>query len=301
MRLAPPPPDIRLPDRHAHEPLLRALAMAQSAVARHERTLALALEELGDIDLPSGAPNVHDRVRLQAAAPLYFASELERAGVLPTAELVAGLFASGAITQPLGPTVQLLHTFWRERRERLDADERAAIFARVIESPYFDRLMQALCEAIVAQADGSDIREQVGVATSAQTMAEFLAQRTDAMASLAARDIIDTLNKALVFLRDRMLQAAFGVHSLWALVALTASQQPRSVVVSSPQIHAERGRAGQIVLLWLADHFTETALRLDPQQAQDVEIIVAAQRWLAAQPILPPAPASVAPALPAGA
>ena len=52
------------------------------ALAAHERALARAME-LGDIDLPPGAPNAQDRAQLQAAAPLYFASELEAAGLLP--------------------------------------------------------------------------------------------------------------------------------------------------------------------------------------------------------------------------
>lgn len=266
--------------RHAHTDLLHALATAQAVL--HAPTLALALAGI-DFDLPPGAPNADDRPRLKAAAPLYFAHELERAGLLPTAELIAGLFASGAITQPLGPAAQLLHGFWRGRRERLEAQEREALFGRVIESPHFERLMRALCEAIVAQADGDDMREQVLLATHAQALAGFLAQRMDAMAAIAAQDIVAAINAALAILRDRLVQAAFSVRDLWSLLAVSGNEH--GVGATDARNAAERGRNGQTVLLWLSDHASEDVLRLDPAQAADAAILASAQRWLAAQPL----------------
>jgi hypothetical protein len=294
MRLAPPPPDVRVPWRPAHAGLLHALAFATSQVARHEYQLAQALVfDPGAIDLPDGAPNAMDAAQLRAAGPLYFAAELETAGLLRCAELVAGLFASGAITQPLGPVAQTINAFWRGRRERLDAGERTAIFQRVVEPPHFDRLMTALCRAIVAQADNADatgvrpdLREQVGLGASAQALAEFLAQRVDAMASIAVRDVIDTINQAIGFLRDRMLQTAFGTHSLWALIATAPSSDgtaPGSA--ADVQRHAERGRAGQTVLAWLATNYRHASVALDPSDSGHIELIMAAQRWLDATPL----------------
>lgn len=297
LRLAPPPPAVRLPPQHPYAALLGAVSVALGALDVHDVTYAQALAGI-DFDLPEGAPTVEDRVQLNAAAPLYFASELERAGLLPTAELIAGLFVSGAITQPLGPTANLLHAFWRGRRERLDADERNAIYARVIEPPHFDRLMRVLCEGIIAQADGVDLREQVVVATHAQSFAAFLAQRVDPMASIAARDIVETLNTALVFLRDRKLQAAFAVNDLWRLVAIVGSQN--GIPAGAAQQYVERGRSGQTVLLWLADHYADNAIRLDAAKPDDVEVIVAAQRWLASPPAATalPMPAAMRATLP---
>ena len=297
LRLAPPPPAVRLPPQHPYAALLGAVSVALGALDAHDVAYAQALAGI-DFDLPEGAPTVEDRVQLNAAAPLYFASELERAGLLPTAELIAGLFVSGAITQPLGPTANLLHEFWRGRRERLDADERNAIYSRVIEPPHFDRLMRVLCEGIVAQADGVDLREQVVVATHAQSFAAFLAQRVDPMASIAARDIVETLNTALVFLRDRKLQAAFAVNDLWRLVAIVGSQN--GIPAGAAQQHVERGRSGQTVLLWLANHYADNAIRLDAAKPEDVEVIVAAQRWLASLPASSalPMPAMMHAALP---
>lgn len=309
MRLAPPPPDIRITPRHEHDGLLRALSRASAALDAHEVLLTRALDldtgDLDTIDLPPGAPSAQDRAQLQAAAPLYFASELESAGLLPTAELIAGLFASGAINQPLGPVAQLLNTFWHARRERLGADERRAIFARVIEAPYFDRMMAAMCEAIVAQAGGDlgsipgrGVREQVQLETTAQALGEFLAQRVDAMAAMAARDIVANIELALGFMRDRLLQTAFGVRSLWQLIAVAGSQTqgPDAGLV---QRHVDQGRAGQSVLLWLAEHAFESAPLLDLNRPADLELIGAAQRWLSGR-IVAPGPV-VAPALPIAA
>lgn len=284
MRPASPISNVGIP-QHEHTLLLQALATALATLDRHEAARSLALAELGDIDLPPGPPRPEDRAQLEAAGPLYFASELEAAGLLATAERVAGLFASGAITQPLGPTAQLLHTFWRGRRERLDGNERSALFARVIEPPHFDRLLAALCSAIVAQASIAGLREQVALSEAAQSFGEFLTQRVDAMAAFAVRDIVANINTALAFLRDRLLQTAFGVRSLWQLVAVSGTEQGRTA--TSVQRHVDQGRAGQSVLTWLAVHYTEGAPRLDAANPADVEVIGAATRWLSGRIVTP--------------
>ncbi|MDQ3287056.1 MAG: hypothetical protein M3Q42_02135 [Pseudomonadota bacterium] len=298
MRPLPAPAD---PARHEHTPLLLALASALGTLDRRDAVLAVALAELGDIDLPAGAPRPEDRAQLEAAGPLYFASELEAAGLLPTAELVTGLFASGAITQPLGPTAQLLHTFWRGRRDRLDGNEREALFARVIEPPHFDRLMAALCSAIVAQASVAGFREQAALSHATESLAEFLSLRVDAMASFAVRDIIAAINAALGFMRDRMLQTAFGVRSLWQLVAVAGAVQGQSA--GSVQRHVEQGRSGQTVLTWLAGHYLDDAPRLDGGNPADMEVIAAAARWLGGRAVVPayPGPPGAAAAMPVAA
>lgn len=295
LRLAPPPPPVCVEPRHRYADLLGAVSLALSVCGGGPAT-AQALAGI-DFDLPEGAPTAEDRVQLEAAGPLYFASELERAALLPTAELIAGLFASGAIVQPLGPAAKLLHDFWRGRRERMTAEEREAVFARVIETPYFDRLMRGLCEAIAAHADpsmpgGPGLHAQVALATQAQSLGAFLAQRVDPMAAIAARDIVETINTALAFLRDRQLQVAFGVRDLWRLVEIVGSQH--GVAAGDAQRHVDRGRSGQTVLLWLAKHYAEQAIALDPSAPADVELLVAAQRWLASAPAAVAAPASPA-------
>jgi hypothetical protein len=276
------------PPRHPHAALLQALSIALQATGRTAPGLARGLSELGSIELPDDGP-ASEPPTLQAAAPLYFASELEAAGLLPTAELVAGLFASGAITQPLGPAARLVNDYWRSRRERLDEGERSAIFARVVEQPYFGQLMRALCAAIVAQADGTDLRERVQLETAAVSMARFLGQRTDPMAVLAAGELVANIDQALGFLRDRMLQQAFGTRSLWQLVAVAGAGRGQGA--GDVQRHVDQGQAGQTVLLWLAREGGRPAPRLDPA---DLALIGAAQRWLAgdAAAAAPPLPAA---------
>lgn len=296
LRLAPPPPPVCVEPRHRYADLLGAVSLALSICAAPATAQALAGI---DFDLPEGAPTAEDRVQLEAAGPLYFASELERAALLPTAELIAGLFASGAIVQPLGPAAKLLHDFWRGRRERMTAEEREAVFARVIETPYFDRLMRGLCEAIAAHADpavpgGPGLHAQVALATQAQSLGAFLAQRVDPMATIAARDIVETINTALAFLRDRQLQLAFGVRDLWRLVEIVGSQH--GVAAGDAQQHVDRGRSGQTVLLWLSKHDAEQAIVLDPASPADVELLVAAQRWLASAPAVTSVAGTTSPA-----
>lgn len=268
------PASVSLAPRHEHAGLLQALAVAQQALGRPPG-IVRALSGLGGIELPEPA-DAYDAPMLQAAAPLYFASELESAGLLATAELVAGLFASGAITQPLGPAAQLINRYWRTRRERLDEGERRAIFARVVEAPYFDALMRALCRAIVAHADGTDVRERVQLGTAASSLAAFLGQRMDPMARLAAGELVANIDQALGFLRDRRLQQAFGTQSLWQLVSVVGAAQGQGA--ASVQRHVDQGRSGQTLLLWLAGQGADPAPVVD---TGNVELIGAAQRWLA--------------------
>src|SRR4051812_37426035 len=112
------------PARRIDPRLLRVLAQALDTVRRvaaRRNARAQALAELGDIELPDSAPTAEDAQNLAIIAPLYLACELEHAGMLRTAEMIAGLFASGTITQPLGPTEQLIAAFWKTRNERLSA------------------------------------------------------------------------------------------------------------------------------------------------------------------------------------
>ena len=103
------------------------------------------------------------------------------------------------------------------------------------------------------------------------------------MATIAANDIVENINAALAFLRDRLVQAAFGVKSLWALVSIAGAVRGQGD--ASIRNHVDRGRAGQTVLLWLAAHYTDRTPKLDPTNPGDVEVIGAAQRWLSARPL----------------
>ena len=247
------------------------------------RAIAQALADLGDIELPDTAPTAEDARNLAAIPQLYLASELEQAGLLRTAELVAGLFASGSITQPLGPTAQLLATFWQGRRERLSAEERQQLFAQVFEPADFYPLMQALCEGLANQLDNppraSDVHARVAMAEAADALGGWLAPHAAGMAQFAATDILQALSQATHFLRDRLLQAAFGVHDLWGLVGAVGSVQGRGLGTARQRV--ELGRHGAEVLGWLARSVTQ-AYAFDPASADGQRLMSSAEGWLMA-------------------
>lgn len=263
--------------------LLRTLAQAMDAVwqlsARHAAR-AGALTELGDIDLPDTAPTTEDAQHLEAIAPLYLAHELEQAGLLRTAELVAGLFASGAITQPLGPSAQLIADFWRGRRERLSEAERQQLFAQVFEPQGFYLLMQALCGALSDQLGNppraSDVHAQVVLHEAAEALGGWLVPRAVGMAAFAAQDIVHALSQATHFLRDRLLLTAFGVHDLWGLLETVGSTQGQGT--AAIRQHVELGRQGTTVLAWLAGA-VPAGYAFDPASAQGRQLMAAAYAW----------------------
>ncbi|MED5617763.1 hypothetical protein [Ideonella sp. BN130291] len=244
------------------------------------QALAMALAELGDIELPDSAPTAEDAQHLEALAPLYLAAELEHAGVLRTAELIAGLFASGAITQPLGPTAQLIADFWRARHERLAAPEREQLFLQVFEPSEFYPLMLALCDALAGQFDNparpSDVRARVALQQAADSLAGWLAPHAVGMAMFAAGDIVQALAQATHFLRDRLLQVAFGAQDLWGLVATVGTAQGAGP--AQMRRHVDLGRQGATVLAWLAAAVPQ-GYALDPASAPGQQLMAAAIAW----------------------
>jgi hypothetical protein len=144
------------------------------------------------------------------------------------------------------------------------------------------RACDALCQALVALTDNAgieDVRENVGLETAATALAEGLWPSISGMVAFAARDVVDAMNAALRFLRDRSLQLAFGAIDLWTLVAIT--NRARGLSAASARGHLDRGRSGKVVLRWLADGVARGA-RLDLADPHAEGVIAAAERWLAA-------------------
>jgi hypothetical protein len=258
---------------------LGLLGLQQAAAARQ---LARALAELGDFALPdldTPAPAARDAALLAPLGPLYVAHELEQAGLLRAAELIAGLFASGTIQQPLGATAGRLNDFWRGRHERLGEAERAQLLGRTFEAQAFYPRMDRLCAALAAladNADASDLRETVGVEQAGWALVDLLAARAGGMLSYAAADILGAVKAALAFMRERTLQVAFGTHDLWSLVAASGAAQ--GIDAAAVRRHVELAREGASILVWLAAA-AGTTLRLDPASPQARSLIGAALRW----------------------
>lgn len=278
-----------------------ALAGARAQLQRHEAErieraeagLAQALAAPAAIDLPElgvPPPESLDRDLLAPVPALYLAFELEAAGLLRTGELVAGLFAAGTINAPLhAAAARALHDFWRARTQRLNEQERAHLFAQVFDAAFEPR-MRRLCEALVALADNAgieDLRENVGLEMAAAALAEGLWPALSGMVAFAARDVVDAVEAALRFLRERSLQRAFGANDLWSLVATTL--RARGLDADTAREHVERGRQGMTVLRWWAEHGAHSA-RLDLADAQAGSVIAAAERWLLASraAVVPP-------------
>src|SRR5689334_8295370 len=93
--LAPAPSARRKSDTPAFPAasLLALVGQAQALVSlSHARAFALPLEELGDIDLPPAAPaTADDQAQIRSIGPLYLASQLEGARLVPTVESLSSL------------------------------------------------------------------------------------------------------------------------------------------------------------------------------------------------------------------
>jgi hypothetical protein len=263
--------------RELHVALARSLAALDAGT--HD-----AQDHLGAIDLPDAAPGGSaERAGLEPAGPLYLAWQLELAGLLRTAELIAGLFASGAITASLGAAEPLIAAFWRDRTAHLAPQERMEVFGRVFEAPWFDSLLGALMQAIARAGDTSNDdtwSAPVLLEQSGERLVDFLSSRTVGIIAYAAREITATLVEAVRFLREPALLAAFSVHDLWQLLRFAASDP--DLPQSAMQQHVELGKSGAVVLSWLASAAGSAALRLSPATLGFDALVGAARQWLLA-------------------
>ena len=268
----------------------RALGLLGLYEAARRAPVSQSLSDAGGIDLPDldePEPSTRDPALLAPMGPLYMAHELERAGFLRAAELIAGLFASGAIQLPLGPTARLLNDFWRARHERLTETERSELLEHAFEAHAFYPRMERLCAALERLADNidaSDIHEAVGLETAGWALVDLLGTRVGGMLAFAAGDILQSIKAALAFMRDRPLQAAFGVRDMWSLVATAGVE--RGIDVGIVRAHVDLARDGASVLVWLAGA-AAGGMRLDPAAPQAKDVIGAAVRWRLARQSLP--------------
>jgi hypothetical protein len=276
----------------------RSLALGFRLLAAAE-SFAAAFAELGDIELPPVVGSDADQAGLRAAAPLYLASELESALLLPAVETLAGLFASGALAVDSGAAPEQLRDFWRGRKERFSAAERAAFFARLFGSaagstlagPHgrndaFEGLMIDLTEALsrigeqypVGLAYGS--HEETRILATAAQLAANLAPRSGGMTAFAARDILSTTQQALEILNQPEVQHALGARSVWTAVRIVAERY----LDESPDIpsHVTRGKSGLLVLAWLAETLPRLSGLGPGLAAPNDPVVGAATNWLQA-------------------
>jgi hypothetical protein len=269
--------------------LERVLALSQGLLVKVQ-AFALSLS----IELPELPPEVGsegDRANLRSVAPMYLASELEHAGLLPGVEMLAGLVVTGAINAELGPAGPQIIDFWRGRKDRLTKEERRAFFARLFGFPSetrlagegavneeFESALMGVAVELEQVEETRGYRSNARLIAAASTLAANLLARSGGMAAYVSRDLISAIQHALAILKQPAVQRAVGARGPWS--ALRAINQ--RYLDSSPEVpaHVTRGRAGTEILAWIAEVVPSiSALTSTPPPE---EIITAAADWLRA-------------------
>ncbi|HXB71043.1 MAG TPA: hypothetical protein VNY05_22600 [Candidatus Acidoferrales bacterium] len=284
------------------------------AVDRH----AVQFGGLGlvDYDLPPVGASETDQANLRTVPPLYLASELEAAGLVPAAEMLAGLFASGGIQRDLGQATPLIIAFWRARTQRFSSQERQAFFARLFGAldgatlgapggvnAEFENLFIDFAEALYKLNPNAALESlgrfgvtpisEVSLQMAAMNLTGNLGSRSGGMAGFAGRDLLTTISQALELVKNQSIQSAFGLRTPWSVVDYVN----RTYLRQTPDItsHVTRGKSGMLLLTWLAEHVTALDDRGTFQIASGDPLVGAATAWLEASLVLRQAEAAVAP------
>jgi hypothetical protein len=249
------------------------------------QTFAVALDELGAIDLPPVMHGQIDQAQLRAIASLYLASDLEAAGVIPAVEQLSGLARGGGAPVDLGAAAPLVADFWRNRNDRATADERGQAFARMF-GGRFEDLMLDLCEALykldelATSASYGGIAQQTRVRSTATRLLEEMVDSAGGITVFLAQEIMASMKAALAILGNADLRGAFGARDVWGTIAgidrITRNRR------ADPRLFVRRGRAGMTVLSWLADATPHLENSRAPLVSIDHPVIPAAVDWMEA-------------------
>lgn len=238
--------------------LRRALEDAEALLLSSE----LHATMLAELDLPELPPAARaDAMQLRAIASLYLASTLEAAGLIQAADDLTRLVRTGAVQGDLGEAAPLIEGFWDARNDRASEAERLALFGRLFGAPAgpddaaggansgFEEMLLDLCDAIMKAIDGGS---QGRVRAAATVLAENVAHASNDMVQLLAREILDSLGRAIGILNHPDVRTMLGGRTMWDAVAAIDRRFRRT---ARPTLtHLRRGRAGMAVLAWLADH-----------------------------------------------
>lgn len=251
----------------ARTTLLEALALATDAVAPHRVAGVPAQDDPLGLNLPTlgpGSGEAPSAGTLRVFGTLYLAAELEQAGVVPIAELLATERDSLNLTS--FEAAARLDDFATRRLQWYDRAGRVQLYARLfgigpgatndagsLANRDFVNLLASLCRALAGYAQLSP----GGVATagleatlqeSAQALLANLASRALGNTLLAARRIDDQVRHAVDILRDQSICALVGARTLQETILNILGKDAPDV-----QRLIDAGAAGQKVLVWLAD------------------------------------------------
>jgi hypothetical protein len=268
------------------------LAFAEQLLARHMEAVGVRYGPvaLGVIDLPPLAGGRLVDAQIRVSGVLYWAAELEQAGLLPFVEALAEGVASGAVMEPLGAAVHELIRFWRGREQRFTGPERRALFARVLGDslptpggdgvePLLAALVQTLTAIGRAGVGGGTGGLQARAVVQAQSLGAVLSARGVGIAGFAARDVAAQVRAALGVLRNADVVRAMGGGGPWMIVTRHAPRFLGRRV--DPERHVGRAQAGMKVLSWIADEaprLDSGALRIE----RGAPVIHDAETWSAA-------------------
>jgi hypothetical protein len=255
--------------RNGHDTMLEALLLADRCLQPDARATALAARhDPLRIDLPpfgageGGAPSV---AGLRGMSALYLQAELEQAGIVSVAELLAREWDTLSVTSD--EAAELLEEFSRRSRDWYDRDGRDRIFARLFglgrlagegsgatSNRGFENRLASVCLALVRHGDGWRFGErpsaarEAGLRHAGRALLADLAPRESGNTLHAGRRIQQQLQLAIELLRHPAVGALFGARGLWdTLRRVMGADAPDFARI------LDRGQSGQRILLWLAD------------------------------------------------
>lgn len=237
---------------------------------------------LGQINLPSlpdpPLSSPADQSVLRAVAPLYLAMELEIAGLTRALSAAAGLYMSGALRIDPGEVAETLLNHHRHYERRMPSQDRYAAYLRLFGTalsdalPFavensinagFDEVMLRLAEAMHRFANLSPrelnaVAAQREIRAAARAVGESLVMRGGGTSHYLAEDAMTLLAIATDVFKNPQVQAAFGVRDFWSAVyaALNLSTGTR-IVPSVARNHLERGKAGMLLVEWIAQRASD--------------------------------------------
>jgi hypothetical protein len=245
---------------------------------------------LGLADLP---PLTGERIepdQLRVVPPLFWASEVEAAGLLAMVEALAAAAVRGTFVEPVGDGIHRLVAFHRDRHHRFTQAERISLYSRLFDgdggtdpNTEFPGLFGALVGALAALGVEPPIQStaylQARIAVVASELCSNLSERTAGVTAFAAREIVATIRRALAILGHAGIADALGGGGPWAIIERSSRRFLGRTI--QPRPHLVRARAGLTLLTWLAREGTRledrpaSVLRGDP-------VVGAALDWRAA-------------------
>ncbi len=255
--------------------------------------------ELAELPVPDDSRGPHNARLLRALGPLYLASELEAAQLLPTTEDLAGLWASGGLAVVSRATSDKLANFWRGRTERLTRAERQAIFARAFggrgdepvlaagESRNDEFALRLLDLADAASASSerwgrTGPHEMVELELRARLLSENLVRHGNGFVLHAATEILANVQQAVELLKLMAQERVWGAHNLWGLIATYRTRARLSPVQYGA--HIRRGQAGMGIISWLAELTSSPGGRVPLTVPHQVAAALA--RWVQASLVI---------------